>query len=293
MGDRLPHPPIPARGPNRRIGWIDATRGIGIILVVYGHAERSLVTADLFPPTPGILRQDELIYAFHTPLFFLLSGLFAGRSAERGGGCSLPARPPRIDRLSLFPLVDPADYAEHHRWIAGQHARRVGSAAADCVGAHGAVLVPLHAVIMSAWAMCGALLAWTVFGALFIVDQRLPYGRSGQMVGIVVAAAGIAGTVAIARLVAPFARVLRALGAASMPIYLHPCHCQCCDTDRALPRLARCPAGLSPDRRNHCRALAALSSLRALPAARLCGMAWVRPWRGASRLDAAPLAVAS
>ncbi len=46
----------------KRIAWIDISRGIGILLVVYGHAL-----------SPGIIRY--LIYAFHMPLFFFLSGL--------------------------------------------------------------------------------------------------------------------------------------------------------------------------------------------------------------------------
>lgn len=45
-----------------RIGWIDIARGIGILLVVYGHALSA-----------GELR--AVIYSFHMPLFFLLSGL--------------------------------------------------------------------------------------------------------------------------------------------------------------------------------------------------------------------------
>lgn len=45
-----------------RIRWIDIARGIGILLVVYGHALSA-----------GELR--AVIYSFHMPLFFLLSGL--------------------------------------------------------------------------------------------------------------------------------------------------------------------------------------------------------------------------
>lgn len=45
-----------------RIPWIDVARGIGIILVVYGHS----LSSHSF---------RYLIYAFHMPLFFFLSGL--------------------------------------------------------------------------------------------------------------------------------------------------------------------------------------------------------------------------
>jgi fucose 4-O-acetylase-like acetyltransferase len=46
----------------KRIEWIDAAKGIGIILVVAGHV-----------PTTDPIRQ--FIYSFHMPLFFFLSGL--------------------------------------------------------------------------------------------------------------------------------------------------------------------------------------------------------------------------
>lgn len=46
----------------KRLSWIDICRGIGILLVVYGHALDG-----------NGLRY--LIYAFHMPLFFFLSGI--------------------------------------------------------------------------------------------------------------------------------------------------------------------------------------------------------------------------
>ncbi|MBU3077963.1 acyltransferase family protein [Sphingomonas quercus] len=65
--------------------WIDIARGIGIVLVVYGHALRSLYPTT--PPHTGWpVWQDTLIYSFHMPLFFVLSGLFIGRGLARGRG---------------------------------------------------------------------------------------------------------------------------------------------------------------------------------------------------------------
>jgi acyltransferase len=46
----------------KRIHWIDICRGIGIILVLYGH----LFVSD---------KNNYLIFAFHMPLFFFISGL--------------------------------------------------------------------------------------------------------------------------------------------------------------------------------------------------------------------------
>ena len=45
---------------NRRITWIDTAKGIGIILVIFGHI--------------GFGRFETWLYSFHMPLFFFLSG---------------------------------------------------------------------------------------------------------------------------------------------------------------------------------------------------------------------------
>lgn len=50
------------KAQQKRIPWIDICRGIGIIFVLYGH----FLESD---------NQHYLIYAFHMPLFFFLSGL--------------------------------------------------------------------------------------------------------------------------------------------------------------------------------------------------------------------------
>nr|MDH3175794.1 acyltransferase family protein [Bacillus pumilus] len=47
---------------NKRLEWVDAAKGIGILLVVMAHV-----------PIPDSLKQ--FIYSFHMPLFFLLSGM--------------------------------------------------------------------------------------------------------------------------------------------------------------------------------------------------------------------------
>lgn len=47
---------------SKRVSWIDIARGIGIIAVLYGHA----ISGDSY---------RHLLYAFHMPLFFFLSGV--------------------------------------------------------------------------------------------------------------------------------------------------------------------------------------------------------------------------
>jgi fucose 4-O-acetylase-like acetyltransferase len=71
-----------AVGFEGRAGWIDTARGIGIFLVVYGHALRGAFHAGVVGWSSQIGLQDRLIYSFHMPFFFFLSGLFAGRKRE-------------------------------------------------------------------------------------------------------------------------------------------------------------------------------------------------------------------
>jgi fucose 4-O-acetylase-like acetyltransferase len=74
-----------------RLDWVDHAKGLGILLVVYGHVQRGVVNAGL-GEGPLLAWVDYAIYTFHMPLFFLLSGLFLGRSMERGAGSFLKTR---------------------------------------------------------------------------------------------------------------------------------------------------------------------------------------------------------
>ncbi|MDN2661067.1 acyltransferase [Neptunomonas sp. CHC150] len=69
-----------------KIEWINSAKGIGIMLVVYGHVARGLVEASI---SGGYVYQlnmvDNFIYMFHMPLFFLLSGLFLLNSFDKYG----------------------------------------------------------------------------------------------------------------------------------------------------------------------------------------------------------------
>jgi fucose 4-O-acetylase-like acetyltransferase len=64
--------------------WIDFARGIGVILVVYGHVLGGLVRADLFPQGALASWMDYTLYTFHMPLFFFLAGLNVQHSLRRG-----------------------------------------------------------------------------------------------------------------------------------------------------------------------------------------------------------------
>ena len=64
-----------------RKDWVDIARGIGIILVVYGHALRGHFPLPHRPSWAS--SQDAIIYSFHMPLFFVLAGLFSGPRSRR------------------------------------------------------------------------------------------------------------------------------------------------------------------------------------------------------------------
>ncbi|SFH93541.1 acyltransferase family protein [Albimonas pacifica] len=66
-----------------RAGWLDAARGVGIVLVVLGHALRGLEVSRV-PLDPGLFAAvDSMIYLFHMPLFFVLAGMTFPASAAK------------------------------------------------------------------------------------------------------------------------------------------------------------------------------------------------------------------
>lgn len=60
--------------------WLDHARGIGILLVVYAHQMRAQAAIGHVPASWGGAFQDALIYSFHMPLFFFISGIVSVRS---------------------------------------------------------------------------------------------------------------------------------------------------------------------------------------------------------------------
>jgi fucose 4-O-acetylase-like acetyltransferase len=64
---------------NYRFQWVDIAKGIGIILVVYGHVVRGLHSSKIIGEQIFYF-SDTLVYSFHMPLFFVLAGLFFMKS---------------------------------------------------------------------------------------------------------------------------------------------------------------------------------------------------------------------
>ena len=64
--------------------WIDVVRGLGIILVVFGHVERGLTAAGLVREDSWLYPVDYITHTFNMPLFFVVAGLNAEHSLLRG-----------------------------------------------------------------------------------------------------------------------------------------------------------------------------------------------------------------
>lgn len=64
-----------------RLTTFDIAKGIGIVLVVLGHALRGLENAGISVPYYESL--DQVIYSFHMPLFFVISGYFISKSVAK------------------------------------------------------------------------------------------------------------------------------------------------------------------------------------------------------------------
>ncbi len=67
-----------------RVRWVDYAKGMGIIMVVYGHITGGALGSTLIIPNL-LYAAYKIIYHFHMPLFFFLSGLFVHQSLEKRG----------------------------------------------------------------------------------------------------------------------------------------------------------------------------------------------------------------
>lgn len=82
-----------------RIGWIDTAKGLGLLLVVYGHFLSCAADSFIF----------KVIYSFHMPMFFMLSGFLVKPLKQSLGGyihkktITLLA-PPIISIMLMLPL---------------------------------------------------------------------------------------------------------------------------------------------------------------------------------------------
>ena len=74
-----------ARASGGHSDWVDHAKAIGVVLVVYGHVARGVFNAGVAFPPDLFRLSDSVLYTFHMPLFFFLSGLFFQPSLRRHG----------------------------------------------------------------------------------------------------------------------------------------------------------------------------------------------------------------
>ena len=149
-----------------RLEWVDVGKGLGIALVVLGHTLRGLVNAGLLNSKGPVQVVDGWIYAFHMPLFFILSGLFLARSAER----SLPSfAADKLLRLG-YPYVV---------WVTLQTLVMVGlSRYTNHASSVSDLALALYKPPMQFWFFYALLLQSLIFGALW----KTGMGRVGILV---------------------------------------------------------------------------------------------------------------
>lgn len=85
-----------------RNAWVDYAKAIGIILVVYGHVARGVFNAGLPMDEDTYILVDSIIYSFHMPLFFFLSGLFFYDSLMKRGKAGLIVN--KVDTI-VYPFI--------------------------------------------------------------------------------------------------------------------------------------------------------------------------------------------
>ena len=69
---------------NSRLPWVDYARGIAIMLVLYRHIYEGISRAGLSGQKFAYLEHANIIfYSFRMPLFFILSGVFIGKSLKK------------------------------------------------------------------------------------------------------------------------------------------------------------------------------------------------------------------
>jgi len=78
--------PVAAANPKAcasRIAWLDTAKGLGILIVILGHALGGIIDMGGKQVHPLFREIFLAIYVFHMPLFFLLSGLLVRRRLGR------------------------------------------------------------------------------------------------------------------------------------------------------------------------------------------------------------------
>ncbi len=98
----MPRTTVDPLAGDARAGWLDAARGVGIVLVVLGHALRGIELSPVPLDARVFATLDSMIYLFHMPLFFVLAGItFPHTAAKTSAGGFVRSRATRL----LLPML--------------------------------------------------------------------------------------------------------------------------------------------------------------------------------------------
>jgi fucose 4-O-acetylase-like acetyltransferase len=75
-----------------RIVWVDASKGLAIVLVVFGHVIGGMMARGWIDKAGPPRVIYNFIYSFHMPLFFLIAGAFAIDGIRRHAGQAMLSR---------------------------------------------------------------------------------------------------------------------------------------------------------------------------------------------------------
>jgi fucose 4-O-acetylase-like acetyltransferase len=89
---------LAADRPSGRVDWVDLARGVGILLVIVGHACGGIIDSQAEAREPAVNTIYLGIYSFHMAMFFLLSGLFVAQRLQSDAQSFLARSGTRIAR---------------------------------------------------------------------------------------------------------------------------------------------------------------------------------------------------
>ncbi|MDQ0446858.1 acyltransferase family protein [Methylobacterium aerolatum] len=113
-----------------RVGWVDFAKGVGIVLVVFGHVWRGLANGGVAIAPTLFEGVDRFVYLFHMPLFFFLSGLFLAKAL---GNRSLGAYAGLRAEQLIYPFFVWSYLSAGFRLLAGGSASRGGLSLRDAL----------------------------------------------------------------------------------------------------------------------------------------------------------------
>jgi len=82
--------------------WVDYSKAIGLLLVVYGHVAHGVKKAGYEMNASLYELMDSVIYSFHMPLFFFLSGLHFFSSKQKMGANKMMVS--KVDTI-IYPFI--------------------------------------------------------------------------------------------------------------------------------------------------------------------------------------------